>query len=112
MPFVSQKGVRSGGRQKGTVNVATANARKAIASLVDNNVPRMQAWLDEIAKKQGAAAAWRCMMDVIEYHVPKLQRTEMTVTGTVGIRPAAELTDDELAGYIEDQSGAIAPPAD
>jgi len=65
------------GRPKGTPNRTTVNARRAIADLVDNNVPRMQKWLDEIAKTQGPDKAWRCMMDVIEFHIPKLARTEV-----------------------------------
>lgn len=66
------------GRPKGTPNKSTANAREAIASLVDGNVSRMQKWLDEIANTQGPMAAWRCMMDVVEFHIPKLARTEVT----------------------------------
>ncbi len=65
------------GRPKGRANETTVNARRAIADLVDNNVPRMQKWLDEIAKTQGPDKAWRCMMDVIEFHIPKLARTEV-----------------------------------
>ena len=52
-------------------------ARKAIAAFVDDNAERLQGWLDEIAAddKLGPHAAFRCMMDVMEYHVPKLART-------------------------------------
>jgi len=83
-------------RPPGVPNKATRNAREAIARLVDNNAGRMQQWLDTIAEEQGAQAAWRCMVDVIEYHVPKLSRAE--VSGTLNVtRSAAELTDDELA---------------
>ena len=66
------------GRKKGELNKATKNAREAISRLVDDNAGRMQGWLDEIALEQGAMAAWKCMSDVIEYHIPKLSRTEMT----------------------------------
>lgn len=66
-----------GGSRLNRPNRVTANARAAIAALVDNNIPRMQAWLDEIAEKDGPQAAWRCMQDVIEYHIPKLSRTEL-----------------------------------
>jgi len=65
-------------RPKGSPNKATAEAREAIARLVDGNAHRLNLWLDEIYKKKGAEAAWRCMMDVIEYHVPKLARHEHT----------------------------------
>ena len=63
------------GRVKGVPNKATKNAREAIAMLVDGNTHRLEAWLDEIAAKD-PVLAWRCMMDVIEFHIPKLQRTE------------------------------------
>jgi hypothetical protein len=62
--------------RKGSPNKATRNAREAIARLVDGNAERMQGWLDEIAEQEGPMAAWRCMTDVIEYHIPKLARTE------------------------------------
>ena len=65
-------------RPKGSPNKATAEAREAIARLVDGNAHRLNIWLDEIYKTKGAEAAWRCMMDVVEYHVPKLARIETT----------------------------------
>ena len=65
-------------RPKGSPNKATAEAREAIARLVDGNAQRLNIWLDEIYETKGAEAAWRCMMDVIEYHVPKLARHELT----------------------------------
>jgi hypothetical protein len=74
------------GRPKGSPNKATANAREAIAKLVDDNAPRMQAWLEEIAKEHGPLVAWKCMADVIEYHVPKLARTEVTGEGGGPVR--------------------------
>ena len=67
-----------GGRPAGEPNKATKNAREAIARLVDHNAERMQGWLDQIAESDGPMAAWKCMNDVIEYHIPKLSRTEMT----------------------------------
>ena len=70
------KGTPGPGRGN-TPNKATKNAREAISRLVDGNTHRLEGWLDEIAAKD-PAAAWRCMMDVIEYHIPKLARTEVT----------------------------------
>lgn len=88
------------GRKAGVPNKATANARAAIAKLVDDNAGRMQAWLDQIANEQGPQAAWRCMTDVIEYHVPKLSRSEVSANINV-TRSAAEMSDDELAAIAE-----------
>ena len=66
-----------GGRTKGTPNKATAAAREAIAAFVDGNAHRLQGWLEAIAESEGPQAAWDCMVSVLEYHVPKLQRTDI-----------------------------------
>jgi hypothetical protein len=67
-----------GGSRKGIPNKATANAREAIARFVDGNAERLQGWLDQIAETDGPKAAWQCFMDTLEFHVPKLARTELT----------------------------------
>ena len=69
------------GRVKGTPNKSTANAREAIARFVDGNAERLQEWLDQIAETDGPKDAFRCLMDVMEYHVPKLARTEVSAPG-------------------------------
>lgn len=69
---------KTGGRKPGVPNKATALAREAIATFVDGNAGRLQGWLDEIAAQEGAKVAFQCFMDVVEYHVPKLARTEHT----------------------------------
>lgn len=69
---------KTGGRKAGLPNKATANAREAIARFVEGNAHRLQGWLDQIAEEQGPEKAVRCFMDLLEYHVPKLARTEVT----------------------------------
>ncbi len=68
------------GRPKGLANKATVNAREAIALFIDQNTPRLQGWLDDIAQdpRQGPLVALKCVTDLLEYHVPKLARTELT----------------------------------
>lgn len=66
------------GRPKGVPNKSTIQAREAIAAFVDGNSERLQGWLDQIAETDGPKAAFQCLMDVMEYHVPKLARTELT----------------------------------
>ena len=78
------------------VNKTTANAREAIARLVDGNAERLQEWLDQIAERDGPQAAWRCMMDVIEYHVPKLSRTEHTGADGGPIQILASESDERI----------------
>jgi hypothetical protein len=70
---------KTGGRQAGTPNKATGAARMAFAQFVDNNADRLQAWLDDIATndKHGPKVAFDCLMQVAEFHVPKLARTEL-----------------------------------
>jgi hypothetical protein len=55
----------------------TADARKAIALFVDNNAHRLTGWLDQVAA-ENPARAFELFQSVVEYHVPKLQRTELT----------------------------------
>jgi hypothetical protein len=71
---------KTGGRVAGVPNKSTALAREAIAKFVDGNSHKLQKWLDEIAmnEKLGPKVAFDCFMQVAEYHVPKLARTEHT----------------------------------
>ena len=71
---------KTGGRVAGVPNKSTALAREAIAKFVDGNSHMLQKWLDEIAmnEKLGPKVAFDCFMQVAEYHVPKLARTEHT----------------------------------
>lgn len=83
------------GRPKGVPNTATKNAREAIGRFVDGNTERMQDWLDQIAETDGPLAAFKCLADVIEYHVPKLSRVDTTVEGNVTINFVTGYTDGE-----------------
>ncbi len=67
-----------GGSRKGVPNKSTALAREAIATFVDGNTHKLDAWLDAIAAKDGPKAAFQCLASVLEYHVPKLARSEIT----------------------------------
>lgn len=85
------------GRPKGAPNKATAAAREAIGIFVDQNAHRLSEWLDKVAggekgikhTKDGAeyetwlvepnpAKAFELFQSVVEYHVPKLNRTELS----------------------------------
>lgn len=68
------------GRPKGVPNKSTTLAREAISRLVDGNVGKFQKWLDAIAadEKHGPSVAFKLLLDVMEYHIPKLARTEHT----------------------------------
>jgi len=88
------------GRPAGIPNKATAAAREAIGLFVDNNAHRLQEWLDKIAEgvpeidaegnvidykiPPNPEKAFQLFQSVVEYHVPKLGRTDTTVTGADG----------------------------
>ena len=72
------------GRPSGTPNKATTEARQAIASFVDGNAHRLTEWLDQVANgdpesdiKPNPAKAFELFQSVVEYHVPKLARSEI-----------------------------------
>lgn len=85
------------GRPPGAPNKATADARKAIADFVDGNAHRMLEWLDAVAagdpehdRAPDPAKAFDLFQKVIEYHVPRLARSE--VTGKDGGPQSMELS--------------------
>lgn len=86
------------GRVKGVPNKATAIAREAIAQFVDGNAHRLQGWLDDIAadEKHGPKVAFECVMSLLEYHVPKLARTEHVGDGGGPVRIVASQQDENL----------------
>ena len=73
------------GRPSGPPNKRTVEARQAIAMFVDNNSHRLEHWLTSVAEgdpkhdiKPNPAKAFEMFQSVVEYHVPKLARTELT----------------------------------
>jgi hypothetical protein len=93
---VEQVRKKTGGRSVGTPNKSTALAREAIAKFVDGNSHKLQEWLDEIAmnEKLGPKVAFDCFMQVAEYHVPKLARTEHAGDVTAPITHIYKWQDD------------------
>jgi hypothetical protein len=89
------KGRKYGGRIKGTPNRSTANARQAIADFIDGNSHRLQEWLDEVAAKDGPKAAITCFISLLEFHVPKLARQEVSAAGENGLKLTINLSDDK-----------------
>jgi hypothetical protein len=86
MPFKKGEKTTAGpGRPAGLPNKRTVEARQAIAMFVDNNSHRLEHWLDQVANgvpdhdiKPNPAKAFELFQSVVEYHVPKLARTEIT----------------------------------
>lgn len=83
------------GRVKGVPNKTTADVREAIAVIARENVGRCQAWLDAIGATDPARAL-DLFLRMIEYHIPKLGRTEHTGEGGGPIVVAASDHDERL----------------
>ena len=92
---------KTGGRAPGTPNRATNEARQAIALFVDQNAHRLTEWLDAVANgsedvKPNPAKAFELFQSVVEYHIPKLARTEHTGEGGGPVRIVASNQDERL----------------
>lgn len=83
-----RKGIKTPGQGKHGPPKAKLAAREAIARFVDGNADRLNAWLDQIEAADGPKAAFQCFADLLEYHVPKLSRAE--VSGSLTVKTYAE----------------------
>ena len=82
------------GRPKGLPNKSTITAREAIATFVDGNADRLTKWLDEIAVTS-PKDAFNCFMSVVEYHIPKLARSEVTGKDGGAIETKASIPEED-----------------
>ena len=108
------------GRPPGTRNQNVINARRAIADFVESNLPRFNGWLDQIANgipaktkagqkvfdsngcpvwlvKPDPLAALKIVAEVTEYHLPKLSRQDVQLTGVIANLDVEGLTAADLA---------------
>ena len=102
MSTVVENRGKTGGRVAGTPNKATSDARKAIALFVDSNAHRLTEWLDLVANGDGGdvkpnpAKAFELFQSVVEYHVPKLARTETDLNVKGDLRIVASSSDETI----------------
>ena len=62
------------GKPKGTKNKATQKIREAIAKILEGKIEEVNDWIDQIEKPEEKV---RALTGLIEFAVPKLQRTEL-----------------------------------
>ena len=85
------------GRKKGTPNKVKSDARQALGFLLENNLDRIQGWIDETANgvfdeegkvlvKPDPAGAFDMLMKLCEYVLPKLARIDVDVSADVGVK--------------------------
>ena len=68
------------GRTAGTPNKATRDVREAIAVFAQDNVDNMTAWISQI---EDPAKKLDLYLRALEYHVPKLARSEVQIEGNI-----------------------------
>ena len=71
------KGIKTGGRKAGVGNKTTVDVRNAIALIAQDNAGNFARWLNQVAADDPAKAA-DLYLKAIEYHIPKLARSETT----------------------------------
>ena len=80
---VRQKPNDGKGRPPGIPNKATRDVREMIAMVAEQNAPKFVEWLNTVAIGDGdkvkpdPAKAADLYLKAIEYHIPKLARTEV-----------------------------------
>ncbi len=65
------------GRPKGAPNKSTQAVREAIARMAEDNADNFNLWLAQVAASSPEKAC-DIYLKAIEYHIPKLARTEHT----------------------------------
>ena len=98
MPFEKGKSGNPNGRKKGVPNKDTEIIREAISDIVAGNIENIQKWLDDIAGDD-PSKAMNLLLQLMEYKIPKLSRTEMKldadVKGTTTVINLGEGKKDE-----------------
>ena len=71
------KGIKTGGRKAGDGNKTTVDVRNAIALIAQDNAGNFARWLNQVAADDPGKEA-DLYLKAIEYHIPKLARSETT----------------------------------
>jgi hypothetical protein len=75
--ITQNRGNAGKGRPLGSLNKATTAVREAIARMADENAENFVGWLNQVASTNPEKAC-DIYLKAIEYHIPKLARTEVT----------------------------------
>lgn len=112
------------GRPKGSMNAHTKRAREAIGRFVDSTTPHLLEWMQQVAygipkvdtngniirdadnavvwvSKPNPEGAIKAFSDICEYHIPKLQRSDVQVAARVeSVRTVENMSNAELAAAL------------
>lgn len=79
------------GRPPGAPNKVTLDVRAAIAVFCQNNVESLSEWLAQV---EDPAKRLDLYLRALEYHVPKLQRSEVNVSGKLTLSEGLRALDE------------------
>jgi|688.fasta_scaffold15543_12 hypothetical protein len=79
-----QAGDPNAGRPKGTQNKEAKIIREKFAQLLENKMPEVEEWLDEI-READPAKGFELMLKMMEYIMPKLKAVETTFNTEEGV---------------------------
>lgn len=92
------KGVKTGGRQPGSLNKVTVEFKATVQALLDENRHNVSLWLQRVAEgdkknevKPDPGKALDLLAKLAEYAAPKLNRTEVMGEGGGPVRHAVEM---------------------
>ncbi len=80
--------------------ISTGRVRYALSQLAQNNVEKVQQWLDAIELVDGPKAAFDSFMKLLEYSIPKLNRTEVKVEDSAGNAVITEMSMEDLQEMV------------
>ena len=111
-------GRKTGGRQAGTPNKATRDARRSIALLLEGNVDRLEEWMTQVASgiretsardqeaegrwvvRPNPAKAFEMFQSLLEFHVPKLTRVHVSSQDVPTDSPDMTIFDEILKSLL------------
>ena len=78
------RGVKTGGRQKGSTNAITSEIRQYFQNIIENNLEQINKDLKAI---EDPAARIRLILEISKFVLPQLKSTEITAIEKAEIRP-------------------------
>lgn len=69
------KGIKTGGRDKGTPNKLTSETRNIIHSLLSEELPNLRKYISQVTKPELKA---KLLIDLLPYSLPKYHTIQLT----------------------------------
>jgi hypothetical protein len=80
------KGVRFGGRQKGTVNKVNKDLQAGIRELLEGLQPKVAGWIERVSKTD-PAKAFELYMKFHQYCIPMLNKSDVGIGNQIENKP-------------------------